>query len=378
MIKIIPLIFSMFFLSSCFSLQEEKKKDDKIQAYEPGSIPLNYYADKTVKSLTIPPDLTQPNFEESLRISEYVSGIEENFINFSDSEKVKDKFTKILAKSSDVIVQKTNNRKWLLIKKEPDQIWEISKDFFKNLGFPIKKSNKKIGIMETDFVENYEEIPSKNLGFIRGYIQKALAARYSLPIIDKYRVRIEPTEDNFTEFHLSLFSMQEKLAKSGNIETTIWEPYEKDVNLETEMLYQFMLFLSGDEVKARQKIVEAKEQKKTVVSYSENYNGFAKLLFNSDMLTTWDNMSWALDQMNIDIEDKDIKEKSFYLNLFAREESLLTRLLGNDALIRTYQILLKEVDKNNTEVIFNDVSGENEIETKNYSHKFFKKIQQLF
>ena len=374
--NIVLIIFSMF-IASCSDVIDSN--DNANRKIDPGNIPINYYADKTVKSLIVPPDLTKPNAQNSFRISEYANNVNENIIDFSGSDTAKDKITKILDVNSDVSVQKSGQRRWLVINKNSDVVWELTKDFLKRQGFVLKKSNKKIGIIETDFLENYPEIPDQNLGLIRSMLNKALTARYTLPIIDKYRVRIEPLEANKTELHLSLFSMKEKLAKSGNVDSTIWEAYEKDYALETEMLYRLMVFISGDNADAKEKIINAKENKVTKVSLKDNFNGYAKLTFELGLLDTWDNVNWALDQLNIDIEDKDVKEKSFYVKTVRTSDlGILSTLLGTDALVRTFQIILKSESENKTDVFFNDISGENEQETKDFSYEFFRKIQNLY
>ena len=373
----IVLIFFSMFIASCSDVIDSS--DNANRKIDPGNIPINYYADKTVKSLIVPPDLTKPNAQNSFRISEYANNVNENIIDFSGSDTAKDKITKILDVNSDVSVQKSGQRRWLVINKNSDVVWELTKDFLKRQGFVLKKSNKKIGIIETDFLENYPEIPDQNLGLIRSMLNKALTARYTLPIIDKYRVRIEPLEANKTELHLSLFSMKEKLAKSGNVDSTIWEAYEKDYALETEMLYRLMVFISGDNAGAKEKIINAKENKVTKVSLKDNFNGYARLTFELGLLDTWDNVNWALDQLNIDIEDKDVKEKSFYVNTVRTSDlGILSTLLGTDALVRTFQIILKSESENKTDVFFNDISGENEQETKDFSYEFFRKIQNLY
>jgi len=375
--NLVVLTFAIF-LTSCFS-DENKKKDSVNEKTELGAKPLNYYADKTVKPLEVPPDLTMPNYENSLRISEFASGVDENIIDFLNTDESKDQNTIIIINiNDDILVKKSGNRRWLVIKRDADTVWNLSKEFLKKKGFTLKKTNKKIGIIETDFLENYPEVPTKNLGMLRRLLQDALKARYSLPIIDKYRVRIEPLDNNTTEFHLSLFSMQEKLTQSGNIETTVWEAYEKDISLETEMLYQFMLYLGGEEVKVKEKILEAKEDNKIKVQVVDSINGFAKMKFETNLLNTWDNLNWALDQINADIEDRDIKEKSFYVRLVTEELGFISKILGSDALIDSYQILLKEVDKDLTEVYLNDISGKNDEETKKFSYKFFNQIKTLF
>jgi len=378
----IKIVFLNFFLAltitgcvdSVIDSSENLKRD-----IDPGNIPMNYYADKTVKSLVVPPDLTKPNVQNSFRVSEFVSDINETIIDFSGSEKTKDEVTKILEKNSEISVQRSGQRRWLLVNKDSDLLWETTKNFLKQQGFNIKKSDKKNGIIETDFLENYPEIPEQSLGFFRSFLSKSLTARYTLPIIDKYRVRIEPVNENQTEIHLSLFSMQEKLAKSGNVESTLWEAYDKDIALETEMLYRLMVFISGDQVGSREKILAAKEDRKIKVEVLDNFNGYAKLRINASILDAWDNISWALDQLNIDIEDKDIKEKSFYINTVRTSDiGFMSKLLGTEALVKTYQLLVKSVDQNSSEVFFGDISGLNEQETKDFSYEFLNKIQKLF
>ena len=377
-LKVFTILFSTIFINACVDSVIDTSNNQK-RDIDPGNIPMNYYADKTVKSLVIPPDLTSPQSQNSFRISEYVSGVNETVVTFSDSEETRDKNTKILQNNSDVRVERSGQRRWLIINKSSDIVWESAKDFFRQQGFSIKKSNKKIGILETDFLENYPEIPERSLGLIRSMLSKALTARYTLPIIDKYRLRVEPIDEKSTEVHLTLFSMKEKLAKSGNVESTIWEAYEKDLALETEMLYRLMVYMTGDEVNSRQKILQASEQKNIETKVLDNFNGYAKLQFNSNLYETWDSINWALDQLNIEIEDKDIKERSFYIKSVGTSNiGIISSILGTDALVKTYQIILKSLDENTTEVFFNDISGENEQETKDYSYDFFRNLQKVF
>ena len=377
-LKVFTILFSTIFINACVDSVIDTSNNQK-RDIDPGNIPMNYYADKTVKSLVIPPDLTSPQSQNSFRISEYVSGVNETVVSFSGSEETRDKNTKILQNNSDVRVERSGQRRWLIINKSSDIVWESAKDFFRQEGFSIKKSNKKIGILETDFLENYPEIPERSLGMIRSMLSKALTARYTLPIIDKYRLRVEPIDEKSTEVHLTLFSMKEKLAKSGNVESTIWEAYEKDLALETEMLYRLMVYMTGDEVNSRQKILQASEQKNIETKVLDNFNGYAKLQFNSNLYETWDSINWALDQLNIEIEDKDIKERSFYIKSVGTSNiGIISSILGADALVKTYQIILKSLDENTTEVFFNDISGENEQETKDYSYDFFRNLQKVF
>ena len=374
----LPILLLSIFIGGCFSNdQKQTIKENRVQL---GEIKINYYADKSVTSLEIPPDLTSPTFENSFRISEFANDINPNTVNLTNKEN-EDKTQKIIAAPADIEVKKSGNRRWLIVDKNPEIIWNLSKQFFKDNGFVIKKSNKKIGIMETDFLENKPKIPAKSLGLIRSFLEAQIEnVSYTLPIVDSYKIRIEPLDDGKkSEVHLSLFSMAEVISGSGKDETTYWQASEKNIALENEMLYSLMLYLGGDTALAREKIVNAKDEGKISVVLLDGLNKYAKLQFKLNLIDTWDNISWALSELNIVVEDKDLKEKTFYIQAArTADKGVFSKLFGEDAIFQSYQIQLKEVGLNKTEVIFNDISEKNESDTKDFSYDFFGQIQKLF
>ena len=379
MIKNIVIALLALSLAGCFSFGDEKQEDKSVASI--GDRDIKYYSNKTVTSLEIPPDLTKPSSQNAFKLSEYVSNVQEDTISFSDKDNIVKEASSILRTSSNVEIKRAGKRRWLVVNKKPDDVWNLSKSFFKSHGFAIKKTNKKIGLMETDFLENHPEIPDQSLGVIRSMLKKALAARYALPIVDKYRIRIEPADNgNKSEVYLSLTSMEEVLTNAGGErENTIWQSRPKDEELETEMLYRLMTFLGSDHAEAREKILAAKEEQKTTVKLANGVGGYAKLVFSLGRYDTWDNVGWALDQLNIDVEDKDVKEGSFYINVARTgDKGLWSRMFGDDAIKKSFQILVKEISKDTTEVYFNDISEENEQETIDFSHEFLGNIAKQF
>ena len=381
MIKIITsIVFFVLFLGGCFSDQNAKENNPEVKKIDPGSLKINYYSNKTITPLDVPPDLTSPNYQRSFRLSEFTKAkLNENLVNFSDKEITTSE--RIISSSSEIEVKKSGDRRWLLIKKDPEFVWNLVGDFFKQEGFVIKVSNKKIGLMETDYLENKPEIPAQSVGLIRSMFQKALKARYSLPILDKFRVRIEPTEDKgSTQLFLSVSSMQEVVTNSGKEdENTIWQYREKDLALEVEMLYKIMLHLGGDKAISRERILQAKEENTIEAVLTQGFNGYSKLVFNTDLLDTWDNFSWALDQIDAEIEDKDILEKSIYVNMVRTSDmGIFTRIFGDEAVKKTFKLSLRASNKNSTEVVFTDISGENEEDTVSFSKDLFTKIREQF
>jgi outer membrane protein assembly factor BamC len=373
-------IFMVFLLNGCFS--EEQKQAIKDSRVEISNVKINYYSDKSVTSLEVPPDLTKPTYENSFRLSEYVGDIDPNTVNLSSRDKLEEQKQKVLTVPSDIKVKKSGTRRWLVVDKNPDLIWSLSRQFLKEKGFIIKKSNKKIGVMETDYLENKPaDIPAKSMGFIRSMLQSTIDnVNYTLPSVDSYKVRIEPLDSgNKSEVHLSVSSMAEVITGSGKNETTLWQSKERNIALENEMLYELMLYLGGDSASARERIINAQEEGKISVSLVDGLNGYAKLQFKLNLIDTWDNMSWAISNMNIELDDKDLKERTFYINVANEDEKgIFSKLFGDDAIRKVYQLQLRSIDDKSTEVYFNDISEINDQSTKKFSYQFLGSIQKQF
>ena len=377
MIKTVILTALTLSLTGCFSTDVKKEVNTSIL----GERDIKYYSNKTVTSLEVPPDLTKPNSQNAFKLSEYVSNIQEDTISFSNKDNVIKEASSILRVPSNIQVMRAGERRWLVVDKKSDDVWNLSKSFFKSHGFAIKKTNKKIGLMETDFLENHPDVPDQSLGVIRSMLKKAIAARYALPIVDKYRIRIEPNESgDKSVVNLSLTSMEEVITKAGkDDENTIWQSRPKDQVLETEMLYRLMTFLGSDHAVAREKILAAKEEQQLTVSIEKGIGGYAKLVFSLARYDTWDNLGWALDQLNVDVEDKDVKEGSFYINIARSvDQGLWSRMFGDDAIKKSFQIMVKQINSDTTEVYFNDLSEENEQETIDFSYEFLGDIAKQF
>jgi len=379
MIKISTTIFIISsFLSGCFSDTKEIIKENRI---DNNSIKINYYSDKSVTSLEIPPDLTSPSYENSFRISNFVQDIKHNTISLSDADSILESDQKVLNTPEKIEIKTAGNRKWLIVEKDPDTIWSLSKQFLKQEGFIIEKSDKNIGIMETNYLENKPRIPSSSLGMIRSFFESTIDnVTYSLPSVDSYKIRIEPINNGEkSEVHLSLSSMAEVITGSGKNESTLWQFKERDVTLEAEMLFKLMVYLGSSAADAREKILSAQKESKIQLSLLEGLNGYYKLKFNYGIEETWDSVSWALNNLKFEIEDRDIKEKAFYINVArTSDKGFFTKMFGDDAVRKIFRISLKSISDKETELIFFDVSEQNEVETKEFSKDLMTQIANQF
>ncbi len=341
--------FISLFLVSC------SKFVDPVNNFGTGSKNLNYESDQSVESLIIPPDLTVPSSQ----------GLFTEVIEADNN---------VLKRVQNVEVKRDKYRRWLIVDLPPNEVWVLSKDFFRSYGFKIEKENKKIGMLETDFLEIETNVPDKSLGKIRASLSKLLATQYGLPIADKYRVRIESSTNSMqSEVYLTLSSIGEVV--SGT--TRVWQPREKDVELETEMLLQLMVFLGDDRSDAITKIQSSTDNNEVEVSVVELETGYASLIFPFNKNESWKLLGWALDELSIDIDDRDSLEGSFFINV-TPNKGFFSKLLATASITNTYQLILKEDTNSQTKVIFVDLGEEDNQKTISYSKELFNQIASKF
>jgi len=339
------------FVTSC------SKVADPVKKIGLGSRAVNYEVDENVDSLIIPPDLTAPSsqgaFTEVIKVS-------------NDSN--------VLKRIQNVEVMRDKYRRWLLVDLSPGDVWSLSKEFLRSYGFKIEKENQKIGVLETDYLEIETNVPDKSLGAIRASLSKILKTQYGLPIADKYRIRIEPTANPMeTEVYLTLSSIGEVV----NGAMRVWQPREKDVELETEMLLQLMIFLGSERADSIAKIQSNLEEKKANLSVVLSETGYASLVFPFDKNESWELLGWALDELSIDIDDRDQLEGSYFINV-TTNKGLFSKLLPTASNNKTYQLILKEDTSSQTKVIFVDLSEEDDQKTISYSAELFDQIASKF
>ncbi len=344
------IVFLIIMLSSCSILPEPVKKIGL------GDRVLNYQGEESVSSLVIPPDLTKPNFE-----SEYSDLYETENSTFKG------------IKAENVEVKRDNFRRWLVVDKTPSEVWPWIRAFLRSFSFKIEKEDQKIGIMETDYLEIDTDVPDKSLGTIRAMLAKALKTKYGLPIADKYRIRIEETADNKTEIYMTLSSIEE-VSLGGS---KVWQARTKDVELETEMLLRLMIFLGSDRSEAIEKITKNSNDNSSQILLNTTSNGYAELIFPYNKKQTWNYLGWALDEIGVDIEDRDIFEGSYYVKGIT-DKGYFAKLLSTVSQEKTYQLIVNQIDENNSRVIFIDLSEENEKDAIDFSFDFFNEIAAKF
>ncbi len=350
-INYLAIIFLSLLAASC------SKVVDPVKKIGIGSRVINYQSDEKVDSLIIPPDLTSPSKKGAF--TEVIEASNDN---------------ELIERVQNVEVMRDNYRRWLVVDLPPNEVWSLSKEFFRSYNFQIEKENQKIGILETGYLEIETKVPDKSLGAIRASLAKVLKTQYGLPIADKYRVRIEPVEgQNKSEVYLTLSSIGEVV--SGT--TKVWQPREKDVELETEMLLKLMVFLGNDREDSINKIESKTVTTKTIASVLIADSGYATLVFPYNKKQSWSYLGWALDELGVVVDDRDSIQGSYFIKVNPNK-GLFSKLLGSVDKLKTYQLIVREVSDSQTNVIFTDLSEENENDTISYSVELFNNIASKF
>ncbi len=340
-IKILTYLLVVFLLASCSSAKESVKTN-KTKFY--------YNENKQVNALVVPPDLTIPNFDTT------TDNINKLIVKTEDV---------LLVSSSDVIVKRNGSYRYLLVNKKPKKIWPAIENFFKQQKFSIVEQKPNIGILKTNYLKRNIKVPEQELNIIRASLQKALGTSYVLPVVDRYTVRLEKN-NNSTEVYLSINSLEEintnpNAADDGN---TIWRLRKRDKEQEIAMLYQLMVFLSGNTIKSKDYIINAIDNSKIDVSIitTDANNTILKFIENKEQV--WRYIGWALDNNNVSIEDKDLKEGAYYINITDKHRTkskisgILYNLFDSSSDDKTYQLLVRQLDYAHTEVSLNYLSDD--------------------
>ena len=157
----------------------------------------------------------------------------------------------------------------------------------------------------------------------------------------------------------------------------VWQPREKDIELETEMLLKLMVFIGSDKSKAISEIQANSNIKENPVEVVLSDNGFATLVFPHNKKQTWSYLGWALDELGVDIEDRDSLEGSYFINISPGKGffSSLINTIGNT---KTYQLYAQQIDDSRSEFIFVDLSYENDEDILSFSFEFFNELASKF
>jgi outer membrane protein assembly factor BamC len=246
----------------------------------------------------------------------------------------------------------------LAIDADVEILWPQLHQFWPTIGLELALDDPRAGIMETAWAENRADAPG---GFLANMVKKVFKNAYSADTRDKYRLRLEPTDNGKVELFLTHYGLKEVV--TGRVEgfvETAWQVRPSDPELANEVMNRLVLFLGGDAETANE--VVAKVAEPAPRARLED----AMLIVNEGFSRSWRLTGIALDRLGLVVEDRNRSEGIYYVDrvdlledaegqggglfsgLFASDES------GKKPLQR--QILLRG-DEQMTRISVRDIEG---------------------
>jgi len=261
--------------------------------------------------LDIPPDLTRPTGDDRYAVPDINPKGQATFSDYSKergSAATDASKATVLPAQDNARIERSGSQRWLVVKGEPDAVWNVVKEFWQETGFLIHSEIPDAGVMETDWNENRAKVDG---GAVRNFLGKMLDSVYSTAERDKFRTRLERgTEAGTTEIYVSHRGMEEVYTSATSESTqTKWQPRPPDPDLEAEMLRRLMTRFGVKQERAKVEVAAA--QAPTRATLLKGRDGAGTLSVNDQFDRAWRRVGLALDRVGFTVEDRD-RSKGLY------------------------------------------------------------------
>jgi len=281
-----------------FDLFESKKVDYK----SAGKLP----------TLEVPPDLTRPGRDDRYAMPDANPSGTATFSQYNaERQGVQTSASSAVLPTSDKIrVVRDGMQRYLVVGEAPDKLWSVVREFWQENGFLLVVDLPDAGVMETDWAENRAKLPQDG---IRNALGKLLDQVYSTGERDKFRTRLERSQDGkSTEIFISHRGMVEQLTgRSGQYDSSMWQPRPPDPELEAEFLSKLMVKLGTQEQSARAQLAARGGPREERAKLVTTTGGASALDVNEPFDRAWRRVGLALDRVGFTVEDRD-RTKGIY------------------------------------------------------------------
>lgn len=276
----------------------------------------DYRGNATANPLEVPPDLTSSTIDDTLLVPELTPEDSANLSDYSRDRaggQISPQET-VLREQTGLRIERDGNQRWLAVEQTPTQLWPRLKEFWTSGGFALAKDDPRIGVMETEWLENRADIPD---GPIRNALRRYLDFAYAAPTRDKFRVRLERGEnDSVSDVYLTHYGVEEAVSSvSGNnttrgTSTSTWVSRPADPELQAEMLNRLMVYLGASERRAQAELAgtDSQGQGGPRARLIDDPSGQKGLLIEQDYDRAWRLVGLALDGGRFLVEDQNRAE----------------------------------------------------------------------
>ncbi len=177
---------------------------------------VEYKKSKSLPDLEVPPDLTTDSIRDRMVIPE--GGATATYSGYQ--ERVADrKRQEELERTASEAVKVLDNEHILAVEGAPKQLWPQLQAFMTGQGYELELNDEELGILETAWVENQEELRR-----------------------DKFKIFAEAGQEAGTTLLYVSHRAEELVAKGGEM---VWQPTARDVGREQALVERLQAQLTG-------------------------------------------------------------------------------------------------------------------------------------
>lgn len=268
-----------------------------------------YQGAEYYKNLEVPPDLTEPDTGDQLRVPKPT---DEALSRFRDNNKLE---TLITPKFDGVRTVSYAGDSWIEVDNSVEHVWKQLLKFWESEGIELVQERPLLGFMETDWTERLVA----NNGFFKSMLQK-----FEPDQKDKFRVRLERIDDgqNTRGAQTRIFiahSRIERVTSGEYADEYTWKSLPSNLEVEREIISRMALFAGVNSEQSTQLLNNYRPYSSLVKIDSTNT---VALTMTGSMDFVWRRAMRALDRMRMqDIrEDKASREIHFVVAKVADED----------------------------------------------------------
>ena len=304
-----------------------------------------YKRSKSLPDLEVPPDLTIDAIQDRMAIPQ--AGENATYSTFQERQAERQREQELVRSESGAI-KLLENEHVLAVQGVTVQIWPQLRDFWQRLGYSLELDDEELGVIETSWNENQEDL-----------------------VRDKFKIFAEPGQEPGTTL-LYVSHRGEELVPQGD--NLVWQARARDTTMERKVVERIETALggySGGADSATTAAAPTRPERAAPVARESTLPQRAELIsagggkvylaVAESFADAWDSTARALGKVGISVEDED-KDRGIYVvrvneGRESDKKGMLSKLKfwGSDE--SRYQLSLTSVgDK--TEVVVLNKEGE--------------------
>jgi len=311
-----------------------------------------YHGAEYYKNLEIPPDLTEPDTGQDLKVPRPT---EEALQRFRDNNKLE---TVITPKFDGVRIVTYAGNSWIEVDNDVDHVWPRLIEFWETEGIPLAQIRPLLGFMETRWIERLSS--SDDDGFFSSMLQSSYPGQR-----EKFRVRVERFEHNTKARLYASHTRIERRIKGDDADEYIWVTLPSDIEAEREIISRMAVFAGLPREKTQVLLENYRPYSSLIKTESSNATA---LTMKGSMDFVWRRAVRALDRIGMQ-EIKEQQEISTISFIVAKPEEKAKKLEGDELaksswLMQLFNDVNQAASSMPYQLEFTDLGGSIQIEVK--------------